>query len=231
MSIRKVLLTLVVIVAFLPLLEAQYVRIGNAGVISASTMTPPTILKSTLALYTEEARTRGIEGTVTIEVEIRDTGQINRARVLKGLGFGLDEVALESIHEWQLSAATRDGVPVSVIAQIDVQFSLRSANALRITAGMIPPIVQHSVQPHYTNEALRAGYQGTVVLQAVIRSDGTVDVIRVVRGLPLGLTDNAIQALKQWQFKPGQKDGQNVDISLNVEINFNLPPKRLPERF
>jgi Gram-negative bacterial TonB protein C-terminal len=41
------------------------------------------------------------------------------------------------------------------------------------------------------------GYNGTVVLQAVIKKNGTVDIIRVVRGLPLGLTDNAIQALKQ----------------------------------
>lgn len=52
---------------------------------------------------------------------------------------------------------------------------------------------------------------GTVVLQAVVRSDGTVDVLRVVRGLPLGLPDSAIDAINQWQFKPGQKDGQNAD--------------------
>jgi len=50
-------------------------------------------------------------------------------------------------------------------------------------------------------------FTGTVVLQAVIKKDGTVDIIRVVRGLPLGLTDNAIRALKQWQFKPGAKGG------------------------
>jgi TonB family protein len=70
------------------------------------------------------------------------------------------------------------------------------------------------------------GYDGTVVLQAVIKKNGTVDIIRVVRGLPLGLTDNAIQALKQWQFKPGTKDGQEVDIAVNVEINFNLQQRK-----
>jgi outer membrane biosynthesis protein TonB len=67
------------------------------------------------------------------------------------------------------------------------------------------------------------GYNGTVVLQAVIKKNGTVDIIRVVRGLPLGLTDNAIQALK---FKPGTKDGQEVDIAVNVEINFNLQQRK-----
>src|SRR5436309_3005993 len=49
------------------------------------------------------------------------------------------------------------------------------------------------------------------------RSDGTVDVLRVVRGLPAGLTDSAIEAIKQWRFRPGQKDGQNADIALNIE--------------
>jgi hypothetical protein len=47
-------------------------------------------------------------------------------------------------------------------------------------------------------------------------------VLRVVRGLPAGLTDSAIDAIKQWQFRPGQKDGQNADIALNIEVNFNI---------
>ena len=63
---------------------------------------------------------------------------------------------------------------------------------------------------------------GTVVVQAVIKTDGTVDVIRVVRGLPYGMTDSAIDALKQWKFRPGNKGGQNVDVALNIEINFIL---------
>ena len=71
-------------------------------------------------------------------------------------------------------------------------------------------------------EARLARLQGTVVLQALIKSDGTVDVIRVVRGLPYGLTDSAADALKQWKFRPGTKGGQNVDVALNIEINFNL---------
>ena len=61
-----------------------------------------------------------------------------------------------------------------------------------------------------------------MVLQAVIKTDGTVDVLRVVRGLPHGLTENAINALKQWQFSPGKKNGQDVDVSVNLEVNFNL---------
>ena len=219
---RTMILVFLVLVGIAPLLNAQYVRIGNAGAIPNGAIRPPTIIKSALALYTDDARARGIEGTVIIESFIGEDGQIKNMRVLKGLGFGLDEVALGSVREWVLSPATRDGVPVSVVAQIDVQFNLRSANALRIGNGATPPTVLSRVEPQYTQEARLARLNGTVVLQTVVKNDGTVDVIRVVRGLPLGLTDSAVEALKQWKFRPGKKDGQDVDVALNIEINFNL---------
>jgi TonB family protein len=206
-----------------PLLCAQYVRLGNAGTTPPAGMTAPTVLRSSIALYTEDARIHGIEGTVTIEALIGEDGKIRSTKLLKGLGFGLDEVALASVQEWTLSPATRNGLPVSVGAQLDVAFTLRSANAMYMGAGMLPPSVKQKVDPKYTDEARRVRLSGTVVLQAVVRSDGTVDVLRVVRGLPLGLTDSAIQAIKQWQFRPGQnKDGQNADIVLTIEVNFNI---------
>lgn len=215
------IVTLLAMLGVAPLLHAQYVRIGDTRTPPAG-MTAPTVLKSAFALYTEDARIHGIEGTVTIEALIGEDGKIRSTKILKGLGFGLDEVALTSVQEWTLSPATRNDLPVSVGAQLDVAFSLRSANALHMGAGMLPPTVQQKVDPQYTDEARRAGLSGTVVLQAVVRSDGTVDVLRVVRGLPLGLTDSAIQAITQWQFRPGQKDGQNADIALNIEVNFNI---------
>jgi len=226
MRIRTLIFALLGTIGAVPSLDAQYIRIGNAEAIPNGAVRPPTILKSTPALYTDEARTRSIEGTVTILAEVSSDGEIKYTRVLKGLGFGLDEAATASVQEWALSPATRNGAPVEVVAQIDVEFNLRSANAFRMGAGMIAPTVQHRVEPQYTDEARLAGYNGTVVLQAVIKKDGTIDIIRVVRGLPLGLTDNAIQALKQWQFEPGTKDGQEVDIAVNVEINFNLQRKK-----
>ena len=100
-------------------------------------MTAPTVLKSAIALYTEDARTHGIEGTVTVEALLGEDGKIRSTRIIKGLGFGLDEVALASVQEWTISPATRDGLPVSVGAQLDVAFSLRSANAVHMAPGML----------------------------------------------------------------------------------------------
>jgi hypothetical protein len=57
-------------------------------------------------------------------------------------------------------------------------------------------------------------------------SDGAIDILRVERCLPFGLTDGAIDAIKQWRLQPGQQNGQNADIALNVEVNFNIEKKR-----
>jgi TonB family protein len=91
-----------------------------------------------------------------------------------------------------------------------------------IRPGVSPPSVLSRVNPEYSDEARAARYQGTVVLEIIVRKDGTVDVVRVVRTLGLGLDEQAIKAVKQWRFKPGMRDGQPVDVTLNIEVSFNL---------
>jgi TonB family protein len=226
MRTRTIICAFFALVGVTASLDAQYVRIGNPGATPRAGMNPPTILRSTAALYTDDARVRGIEGTVTIEAAMGEDGRIKSMRVLKGLGAGLDEAALASVQEWEFSPATQNGPPVSVVAQIDVQFNLRSANAFRVGNGVTPPTVLSRVDPRYPEEARAAGLDGTVVLQAVVKSDGTVDVIRVVRGLAFGLTDSAVDAIKQWRFTPGQKGGQAVDVALNIEVNYHMAKKK-----
>ncbi len=92
----------------------------------------------------------------------------------------------------------------------------------RIGGGVSPPTILFKVDPQYSEEARKARYQGTVVLEAIVRSDGTVDILRVIRSLGFGLDENAIQALKQWKFRPGMRNGAPVDVALNIEVNFNL---------
>jgi TonB family protein len=71
-----------------------------------------------------------------------------------------------------------------------------------------------------TLRARRARYQGTVVLQAIVRRDGTIDILRVVRSLGLGLDERAVDALKQWRFQPGTKNGQAVDVFAERRSEF-----------
>jgi periplasmic protein TonB len=92
----------------------------------------------------------------------------------------------------------------------------------RVGGGVSAPSVIYRVEPTYSEEARKAKYQGVVVLSAIVRKDGTIQILKVVRGLGLGLDENAISALKQWKFRPGMKNGIPVDVALNIEVNFSL---------
>src|SRR5262245_4143316 len=82
MRIRTLIFALLGTIGAVPSLDAQYIRIGNAEAIPNRAVRPPTILKSTPARYTDEARSRSIEGTVTILAEVSSDGEIKYTRVV-----------------------------------------------------------------------------------------------------------------------------------------------------
>jgi TonB family protein len=76
--------------------------------------------------------------------------------------------------------------------------------------------------PSYTKEARRSGVQGLVVLKVLLSSDGEISRIRVIRGLPAGLTENGIRAACKIKFKPAMTGGQAVSRWVTVEYVFRL---------
>jgi TonB family protein len=88
--------------------------------------------------------------------------------------------------------------------------------------GITPPQVYLKVKPKYTREARNYGIQGIVVLSSVFSKDGTISGIKVVRGLGYGLDDAAIEAAEKIKFKPGEKDGQTVNVQARLEFTFSL---------
>jgi TonB family protein len=98
-----------------------------------------------------------------------------------------------------------------------------SGGVFRVGGGVSPPAVLSRVEPRYPDEARKAKCGGTTVAEAIVRKDGTVSILRIARSAGCaGLDDAAIEALKQWRFRPGMKDGMPVDVAINIEINFNL---------
>jgi periplasmic protein TonB len=86
---------------------------------------PPRLLREVKAQYTEDARTRGITGDVVLEIVIRSDGTVGDVKILRGLGFGLDERAVAAVRNWKFSPARRLGTAVDVIVEVEVEFSLR----------------------------------------------------------------------------------------------------------
>ena len=90
--------------------------------------------------------------------------------------------------------------------------------------GVKLPKVVHEVKPEYTREAMEAGIQGRLSLQAVVLESGLVGDVEIVDSLDTvyGLDEQAVKAIRQWQFEPGTKDGKPVAVQVEVEFTFKL---------
>jgi TonB family protein len=90
--------------------------------------------------------------------------------------------------------------------------------------GVSLPQVVRQVGPQYTSEAMQNRIEGKVGLDVVVLSDGKVGDVTVVQSLDkiYGLDDNAVKAMKQWEFKPGMKDGKAVAVRIHVDMAFTL---------
>lgn len=89
-------------------------------------------------------------------------------------------------------------------------------------SGIEPPSVQREVKPTYTDEGRRRGIEGDVVMEIVVRRDGSVGDVRVVRALGAGLDQRAVAAVKQWRFAPARRMGAAVDVLVEVAVEFTL---------
>ncbi len=87
---------------------------------------------------------------------------------------------------------------------------------------MSAPKAIHKVDPRYTQQARRALIQGTVVLEVVVDEHGSPERISTISPIGFGLDDRAQEAVSQWVFKPGRKDGKAVKTITTVTVDFRL---------
>ena len=93
---------------------------------------------------------------------------------------------------------------------------------MRVGGDVKAPITTNRVEPKYTETARAARVAGIVIVEAVIDKNGNVDQVRVIKGLPMGLSEEAERAVRQWKFKPGTMNGEPVAVIFNLTVNFQL---------
>jgi TonB family protein len=118
-----------------------------------------------------------------------------------------------------LSACSFVGVSVYGSAMAESNQPQRTVNPAVTKAVAI-----REVQPVYTSDAKRAKVQGSVWLEVTVMPDGTVGDVKVVRSLDpiFGLDQAAIEAAKQWRFRPGMRGNQPTESKLTIELTFTL---------
>ncbi|HEV7509952.1 MAG TPA: energy transducer TonB [Thermoanaerobaculia bacterium] len=90
----------------------------------------------------------------------------------------------------------------------------------QIDKSVIPPEKISGLSPVYTGMAFLAKLEGRVSMEAIVNQHGDVESAKILKGLPLGLDQTALAAVKTWKFKPATKDGQPIKVSYVLTVNF-----------
>jgi TonB family protein len=84
------------------------------------------------------------------------------------------------------------------------------------------PVLVHSVDAEFTEKAKRAKHEGVSVVSCVVDSQGMPQRVHTIRKLGMGLDEKAIDAVRQYRFKPGLLNGKPVAVAITIEVNFRL---------
>ena len=96
------------------------------------------------------------------------------------------------------------------------------AGPIIVAGDVVPPEKITAPQPQYTEMARKARIQGVVIVQAIIDKQGEVTNVKVLKGLPMGLDQAAVDAVKRWRFEPATLNGKPVSVYYNLTVNFRI---------
>ncbi len=138
------------------------------------------------------------------------------------------QIASPTQPQFHIPDSLRDPMPISG-SMTDRSMTGRPPTSLlgglepvSVSEELSAALLLDRVQPSYPQQALRAGLQGPVVLQAWIARDGTIRELKLIRGSLL-LGQAAYEAVKQWRYKPYLRNGHAVEAQTYVTVDFRLP--------
>ena len=92
----------------------------------------------------------------------------------------------------------------------------------RIGGGVSAPQLIYQVEPEFSEEARKAKVAGNVLVNLWVDTNGLPSHVRVIRGVGMGLDEKAVEAVRQYKFRPAMENGKPVLVELNVEVNFQI---------
>jgi TonB family protein len=178
-------------------------------------------------VYPALAKQAQIQGTVELSGLIGKDGRVRDLQLLRGHPL-LVQAALSAVKDWWVyKPTTINGEPVEVRTEISVNFTLAPSESaempkrIQVDGNAQAANLITQVKPNYPPEAKQAGIQGTVQLQAVLGKDGKVQDIKVLSGEPV-LAAAALDAVKQWVYRPTLLNGEPVEVKTTIDVNFTL---------
>jgi len=203
------------------------------------------LMKRVPPVYPPLARQARIQGTVILKVRISKSGDVVNVQLVSGHPM-LAPAAIEAVKQWKYDPYLLNGDPVVVETNVAINFTLSDkppgegvagvvSNTpgnqtspavplrVRVSSGVAQGLLLSKVNPIYPDEAREERIQGVVVLQATIDKEGNVANLQLISGHPL-LAPPAIEAVKQWKYRPYLLNGTPVEVNTQVQVNFTLMP-------
>jgi TonB family protein len=165
-----------------------------------------------------------LNDSVSVSFDVDNNGIPINVHAQSAAGPKLESEAMAIVSGWLFRPGTKDGKPVSVSATFDFVHGITGeAGTTRVRVGgqVEQANLVRKIQPAYPREAKEGGVQGVVRLQVRIDRDGHVSEATVISGDPL-LASAAIDAVKQWLYRPTLVNGNRVEVETEVDVNFTL---------
>jgi TonB family protein len=190
-----------------------------------SRVRPPTIVAKVEPQYSEEARKAGLQGMVLLKIIVDEGGKSRDPKVLRSLGLGLDEQAIVAVNNWQFQPGVKDGQPVPVQAQIEVNFRLLEKGSTLARSHLarvefhLPqdasrPVVEKAGAPHAAEDSLGA----TATVMFDIDEKGVPVNLQIENSSDEAWDRDVTDALNNWRFKPASKDGTAISVSCTMDF-------------
>jgi len=201
-----------------------------------SGLTEPHRIEAPQPVYPEGARKQRIQGTVVLEALIGTNGAVDDVKVLRPMPGGLTEAAKNAVRQWKFEPARNakgEAVPVRYVLAVRFRFAGAEGEPVstskQLPEGATGPVAVSHPSPVYPEAARRKRLQGAVVLRVDVGVDGSVRQIGVVRGLPDGLTEAAVEAVRHWKFRPAMDPGGHPMVAQVTEtVRFRLDDTGTP---
>jgi TonB family protein len=195
--------------------------------------------------YPDEAREKHIQGEVVLHIIVSRDGDVTHVDLVSGPPM-LEAAATNAVRQWKYQPYLLNGHPMQVDTEAVVNFTLDSSNSasddappaaatdvradtlgvlaserVRVSQAVSNGLVVRRVYPHYPPEARKGHIQGAVALHAIISKAGDIAKLELVSGDPL-LVPAAMEAVKQWKYKPYLLNGKAVEVDTQITVNFTL---------
>jgi len=209
---------------------------------SIPSKTTPEATKRVQPDYPEAARGDSIEGTVWLKVYVDEAGRVIQASVQKSDNPAFNEPAIAAARQWTFKPVMQEGKPVGLWVSIPYKFKLRKKENVQSApvSGTIgvkqePPAEDlkvdkdpeaiKRVNPKYPEKAFQDGIEGIVWTKMWIDTSGNVVEAKVSKTDNDVFNEAAIDAGKQWKFKPALLNGKPVAVWITVPFRFAIGPK------